>query len=559
MNSHLRSSRIAFFSIIAAIAIGLWLRLDQFATQLLLEDEWHAVYRVVHDAPAAIFLDFAHSDSSIPLTLLYALESRTFGLSEIGMRLPLLLAGAATLILFPWYVARHVGRAEALAFAALLAISPLLYFFSRTARPYALTLLLAWVAHVAFRRFFEAQAPRTADAAGYAVSATLAAWLHPVIGPFVLAPFVPAAWQCARLGPGVERRRGVARLAVLALAAALPMAALLLPPLIAHPESLRLKSGVDLPLADTLIGAWYLWLGTSATAAVLICSALALLGARAVWQRLPETKSAVAGIALSALAVVITRPAWIHNPLTFGRYLLPVLPLLLLATACGAVRIGRALRAVLLMRGSRVSVAGPLGALAAGSPVLLLALTSPLPPLLQYPNANSLHAVYQFDLRPEHNPVLRVMDGIPLSPWWEGLGDRPPGSLAIAVAPFPTESVGWDAPRWQRLSRQRILHGFLTPLCINPRPTEVPDDERFRFRNAVHVDDDMELVRHRIDFVVWQKPYRYLAHGLDIAVGADVEHCGPALRARFGTPAYEDESLVVYRPLARGGAREATR
>jgi hypothetical protein len=292
---------------------------------------------------------------------------------------------------------------------------------------------------------------------------------------------------------------------------------------------------------------------------VLICSALALLGARAVWQRLPETKSAVAGIALSALAVVITRPAWIHNPLTFGRYLLPVLPLLLLATACGAVRIGRALRAVLLMRGSRVSVAGPLGALAAGSPVLLLALTSPLPPLLQYPNANSLHAVYQFDLRPEHNPVLRVMDGIPLSPWWEGLGDRPPGSLAIAVAPFPTESVGWDAPRWQRLSRQRILHGFLTPLCANPRPTEVPDDARFRFRNAVHVDDDAELGRHRIDFVVWQKPYRYLAHGLDIAVGADVEHCGPALRARFGTPAYEDESLVVYRPLARGGAREATR
>src|SRR2546430_3087521 len=83
-----------------AIAVGLWLRLDQLAAQLLLEDEWHAVYRVVHDGPVAIFLDFAHSDSSIPLTLLYALESRRFGLSEIGMRLPLVLAGAATLILF---------------------------------------------------------------------------------------------------------------------------------------------------------------------------------------------------------------------------------------------------------------------------------------------------------------------------------------------------------------------------------------------------------------------------------------------------------------------------
>ena len=542
-----------------AIGVGLWLRLDQFAAQLLLEDEWHAVYRVVHEAPAAIFLDFAHSDSSIPLTLLYALESRTLGLSEIGMRLPLLLAGAATLILFPWYVARHVGRSEALVFAALLAISPLLYLFSRTARPYALTLLLAWIAHVAFRRFFDAQAPRIADAAGYAVSATLAAWLHPIIGPFVVAPFVPAAWRCARGEPGAERRRGIARLAVLALAAALPMAALLLPPLIAHPESLRLKSGVDLPGANTLAGVWYLWFGTSATAAVLICAALALVGIPAVWRRLPEARSAAAGIALTVLAVVVARPAWIHNPMTFGRYLLPVLPLLLLATACGAVRTGLALRAALRMRGSSESVAGALGALAAASPVLLLALTSPLRPLLQYPNANSLHSVYEFDFRPQHNPVLRMMDGIPLSPWWERLGDRPPGSLAIAVAPFPTESVGWDAPRWQRLSRQRILHGLLTPLCANPRPTEVPDDGRFRFRNAVHLSDDAELARHGIDFVVWQKPYRYVAHGIDVAVGADVAHCGPALSARFGAPAYEDEWLVVYRPQGLGGARDAAR
>ncbi|HEX5865699.1 MAG TPA: hypothetical protein VF014_15840, partial [Casimicrobiaceae bacterium] len=392
-----------------------------------------------------------------------------------------------------------------------------------------------------------------------AVSATLAAWLHPVIGPFVIAPFLPAAWQCARRGPGAERRRAIARLAVLALATALPMAALLLPPLVAHPESLRLKSGVDLPGADTLIGVWYLWFGTDATAVVPICGALALVGIPAVWRRLPEARSAAVGIVLSALAVVITRPAWIHNPLTFGRYLLPVLPLLLLATACGAVRLGRALDAALRVRGSGAALAGALGTLAAALPVLLLALTSPLRPLLQYPHANSLHAVYSFDFRPGHNPVQRVMDAIPLSPWWETLGDRPPGSLAIAVAPFPTESVGWDAPRWQRLSRQRILHGFLTLLCANPRPTEVPGDGRFRFRNAVHLDDAAELVRHGIDLVVWQKPYRYLAHGLDVAVGADVAHCGPALSARFGAPVYEDEWLVVYRPSAPGGARDAAR
>jgi hypothetical protein len=371
--------------------------------------------------------------------------------------------------------------------------------------------------------------------------------------PFVVAPFVPAAWRCMRAD--AERRGCIARLAVLALAAAVPMAALLLPPLLAHPESLRLKSGVDLPTGDTLVGVWYLWFGTSATWAVAIAGALAIVGLPVVWRRLPEVPSAVTGIVLIALAIVVTRPAWIHNPMTFARYLLPVLPLLLLATSCGAVRLGATLRRAAAGRGLNSAAAGGVGAAVAALPVVALAGTTPLWPLLQHPNANSLHIVYQFDFRPEHNPILPFMDGIPLSPWWARLGAAQPGSLAIAVAPFPIESAAWDAPRWQRLSRQRVVQGMLTPLCENPRPNEVPDDARFHFRNAVHVADDVELAARRIDFVVWQKPYRYTAHGLDAPVAADVAHCAEALAARFGPPAYEDQWLVAYRPAAAAGKR----
>src|SRR5207248_1159585 len=165
--------------LVLAIGGGIGLRFDQLPSQLLLDDEWHAVYRVVHDTPTAIFLDFGHSDSSIPLTLLYYVESRAFGLSELAMRWPLVVAGIATLVFFPWYVARRIGHGEALLFAALLAISPLLYFFSRMARPYALTLFLVYVAQFVFRRYVEARAPKRADAAIYAGSAALAAWLHP--------------------------------------------------------------------------------------------------------------------------------------------------------------------------------------------------------------------------------------------------------------------------------------------------------------------------------------------------------------------------------------------
>jgi mannosyltransferase len=534
-----RSSLVAFALVVGG---GIVLRIDQLGSQLLLEDEWHAVYRVVHDTPLDILLDFGHSDSSIPLTLLYFFEARAFGLSELAMRWPAVLAGAATLALFPWYAARRIGGAEALSFAALLAISPLLFLFSRMARPYALTLLLVYAAHVAFRRYMEGASARRQYAAAYAATAALAGWLHLVIVPFVLAPFVPAAWRWIRAS-NVGRRDRSMRLTVLAIAAAIPMAALLLPPLLAHSESLSLKSGTDLPRPDTWVGLWYHWFGTGSTAVAALCGALAVVGAPVVWRRIPEAKSMVAGVALCLIAVVLTRPAWIGNSLTLARYLLPVLPLLLLATACGGVRIARVLGALI---SSRPVAGNGFVAAVAALPVVALAATTPLAPVLAYPNANSQHLLYQFDFRPAHNPLIEHMARIPISPWWATLATRAPASLKIAVAPFPVATSAWDAPRWQRMSRQRVLSAFLTGMCPTPRPNDVPDDARFAFRNSVHLADVGALTAHQVDYVVWQKPYRYTAPGVDVTVAADVAPCGDVLRQRFGAPAYEDDWLAVY-------------
>ena len=313
----LRRSYLVAFALV--VGGGIALRLDQLASQLLLEDEWHAVYRVVHDTPLDVLLDFGHSDSSIPLTLLYFFEARALGLSELAMRWPMILAAVATLVLFPWYAARRIGRAEALSFAALLAISPLLFFFSRMARPYAVTLLLVYAAHVAFRCYVEGTgARRTSAAAAYAGTAALAAWLHLVVVPFVLAPFVPAAWRWMRAS-GAERRDRLVRLTALAVAAGIPIAALLLPPLLAHPESLSLKSGTDLPRPDTWVGVWYHWFGTGSAPVVGLCGALAVVGAPVVWRRIPETKSMAVGVGFCLIAIVLTRPAWIGNSLTLAR------------------------------------------------------------------------------------------------------------------------------------------------------------------------------------------------------------------------------------------------
>jgi len=527
-----------------AVVLGGFLRFDQFTTQVLIDDEWHAVHQLLRLAPAQMFVDFGHADYSIPLGLLDGLEARWLGLTETMMRAPMLACGIATLVLFPLYVVPRLGRATAAIFAVLLAISPLLVIYSRMARPYAITLLFAWCAHAAFHRYDASSRGQhqvsVAAGAAYAVTATLAAWLHPVVAPFVTAPFLWAIFDLRREPPASRRSRFV-RLVSLALATALPMAALLLPPLLAHPETLAAKALVDRPGIETFIGVWYAWLGTPSTLAVLACCALAAYGARDVWSALAIARTGLLGIALTLVVVSVTAPAWSHNPLTLGRYLLPFAPLLLVAVAAGAVKAAR-----------RVATPGDTlrnggAAVVAALPALALAASSPLPALARHPNAQTVHLLYHVDFRADKNPYLPYMEKIPLSPFWTTLAAAPRASLRIAAAPFYFESYDWDAPRWERLSGQTVIPGFLTGLCVDQRAGEVPQTPQFRFRNAVHLADRATLASHGVDYVVWQKPFVQTGRGRAENIGTDTAHCEPVLRERFGPPAYEDAQLVAFR------------
>ena len=135
--------------------------------------------------------------------------------------------------------------------------------------------------------------PRGQIAAGatYAIAAALAAWLHPIIAPFVRRAVPVGGLRSACGRPRELRGPRFRRLFALAVATGVPMAALLLPPLLAHPESLAAKAGIDRPGLDTLVGVWYAWLGTPSTFAVLACCALAVVGAREVWRALPIART----------------------------------------------------------------------------------------------------------------------------------------------------------------------------------------------------------------------------------------------------------------------------
>jgi hypothetical protein len=529
--------------LIAAMVVGAFLRLQQIGAQVLIDDEWHAVHQFIARGPADLFFDFGYADYSIPLGILDWYQAQWWGVSELTLRWPMLACGLLTLVLLPLYVAPRLGRATAAVFALLLAVSPLLVIFSRMARPYAITVLVGWIAHGAYQRFNATggTGPRARVGAGalYAAMAALATWLHPVVGPFVVAPLLWGLAQLRRV-PRAELRRAFLRWLALAAATGALIGVFVLPPLLMHPMSLASKGGLDLPDAQTLIGVWYAWFGTPSTAVLIACLALAACGAPVVWRALPEVRTGALGVILTLALVVATGPMWSHLPVTVSRYLLPFVPLLLLAVAAGTLRIAA------ILGTPPTGAHRALAMLALAFPFVLLLAQWPLAPLLRHPNSQTQHLVNYIDFRPDANPYVPQFAAMPLSPYWATLAERPRGSLRIAAAPFYFESYDWDAPRWERLSGQTVIPGYLTGLCVPRRGGEMPRDPRYRFANAARLTDPADLDAKAIDFVVWQKPYRLDVAGHIESIGTDTAACEAILRERFGAPSFEDSHIIVF-------------
>jgi hypothetical protein len=534
----------------ATFLAGAALRLDQLRSQVLIQDEWHAVNKIVAEDLRGILLSFGTLDHSIPLTFAYWVVAETMGLSELLMRLPMLVCGLALLIVLPAMVWRPLGVPVALVFGALLATSPLLIVYSRMARPYMMALVLVYVAHWAFHRWWAGGHGRRAGLA-YAVCAMSATWLLPVLGPVAFSPLLWAGGRLLHMTPG-ERARAFRRWLALAVVSGLPTLLVIVPPLVGDP-GLLIRSGHHLPGWQTLVGVSYVWLGTPSFAVVLLCMAAATTGAGVVWRRWRAVSTTMGlGLLLMVVLILVARPVFVKYSLPFGRYLLPGLPLLLLCLAAGVVQWGRAVAGTL--RGPswtrRAAAVAPACVLLAW----LLASSTLWAPL-ERPTQYALHAAFHIVPQPAFDMVGIVQAQLPLSPLWGRLELSRWGPLNIAVAPWQFESLAFDAPRWQRASRQRIIPGFVTELCAPSRPGEVPVSPRFRFRNAVSLADPADLAAKAIDVVVYLHPHGLRWEGLGYAFGYELAHCEVMLRLRLGPPIYEDPHLIAFGLSRRG--REA--
>lgn len=526
-----------YLALAVAAFVGAFLRLDQFVSQVLIDDEWHAVHKLLGSSPKEIFLNFGSSDFSIPLALLYWLEADLFGLSELGMRWPMMVAGIISLVVMPLYVRKCFDDWTAIIFSFLLAFSPLLLIYSRTARPYSLILLLSLVSLGAFHIYANGRRPNWRAGLLYVLCAVFSCWLHIIIAPLVIAPFVVIGLTALYSRDWNKIRR----LLVLAIPTAIGLLVFLLPPLLSNPAALSGKMGLHTPNLDTLQGALYGWLGTSSTLVVIVAMVLVALGSKRLFQELPIFPSLLTGLALAVTAILSMQPLWVNHALTFERYLLLMVPLLLLAVALGMVRISK-------ICGSNFGRAGHGIGVAAVIIAFCFALYhSPITRLNAYPNSNSLHSVYQFDFRDSANEMADYQrDHIPISTFWNRLSIFPPGSVKVAASPFYFESYNWDGVRWERRSRQYVLPGFLNDFCVTGRKGEVPRSDRFDFRNAAYVGDVADVARRGFDLVAYQKPPKTAADGRPGSSGSEFASCEAAFRQRYPSPVFEDELLIVF-------------
>jgi hypothetical protein len=521
--------RVAAFNglLLVAFISGITLRVWQIDIQVPIDDEWHAIHKLMRAGPLDIFTHVGYADYSIPLTLYYQWLYRTVGLSEWGLHLPPLAASIGLLLTGPRLLASSFALPTRALWTALVAISPLLVYHGRIARPYALTCLLAFVAILGFRAWRQEGRPR--DAVVYAAATMLAGWLHAITLPFTLSPFVYYGVRALR----PIDRQALVRLVKLGLATALPLALLLAPPIVVDWTEFSGKAGLDHVTVESAYRSALMLAGTGSP----IVAFVFYVAAGAGWCRLYRRDGDLAAylatvIGLGAVSVASSRAGLISHPLVFARYLLPVLPFVLLLAAEGGA-------------GALAGVPRRWSAFIAGVAVVALLIAGPIPMWWHYPNQFIAHLRYQFDYDPDHNPYVQRVRNDPIPAFYADLGARPPGSVTLVETPWRLESHFNALSLYQDTHRQRILIGLATPACGTFDFGEYPETSSgMRMREFVHLASIIRGDPVAAEYlIVHLQPANVAA---EPPAWPDMAACLPAIEAALGAPVWRDERMRVF-------------
>lgn len=508
---------------------AVWFRLWQLPIQLLADDEWHALNKLLESNALGIYTSFGQADHSIPLTLYYYFISLATPLTENIMRFPMVIAGMATLVVVPIFCRRLLNRQELMVLFILLALSPILIYYTRTARPYAISTLLTVIALLAF--YYWAVKPRIFYAIVYLCCSSVSAWMQPVTLVFLLTPFLFYGGKSLYLWWQAQQGTLLWRLVVMGGVQLISLTVLLGPPIYRSLADISGKTGVDSPTLESITETFKLLAGSEYTLYLLAFVIFALAGIHTLWKRNSEfTFYLLLCTVIPFLLILSSGAAWIQHSLVTARYSLPVLILMAITTAVGVVQVLRWVNHSMIVQTIGIGLLA-IGIYAAG------------PLHRQYAqdiNQFTGHMAYQFDYDWEGNEYNITLDNRPVSPFYEQLGERPAKQLNLVIVPWFME---WHKNRWyldQMVHQQIVTAGFLEGFCDKSFYGEyAPDNHQVSLDNAVPI---KELKADRFDYLVYHK--KASREDLDIS---DYAQCLEKIRATFGMPEYEDDELIAYR------------
>ncbi|NBB93162.1 MAG: hypothetical protein GVY32_08345 [Gammaproteobacteria bacterium] len=530
-----RSVPLAWVLVVVA---GLALRLWQLEAQILIDDEWHAIHRLMQAGYRDILLSLGHADYSIPLTLLFRWLAENAVLNDWLLRALPLSFGLATIVLVPRLLSPWLDTREQLVLAALIAVSPLLIHFSRYVRPYSMTVLLGFVAMVMLWRWWH-DGGRWRGLL-FAVCAVLAAWLHALTALFTGAALL---WLT---GAGLVRwhrgegTRDLLRVLALGGATTLACCALVLPPLLSDPHSIAVKAGKHRIGGETLLRSWELVLGVGspwlgAVLAVPVLAGMVELGRRApgflaywLWMLL-----------FSVAALQAIGPEWILNALVLVRYTAVAQPFVLALAAVGLVVGSKRLLAL-----AGAPAAGPAAMLAALAAVAGLFLAGPLPTVYSGVNQFTNSVRYQLDYDFERSVYHELMGDLELPEAYRRMAAEP-GDWEIVETAWHFESHNTPIHQFQIEHRMPIRIGMISGLCTDFTWGELePDsDQDIRLSRMVFLSELLERERRDNLFVVFHRRPHF-EHSRELP---DLSACIAAFRERFGAPWFESDGRVVFR------------
>lgn len=566
-----RSSVGIIAGLLAALSIGTFLRLYLLRDQILLDDEWHALnFAAINHSLSELLTHFTlNLATSIPLNVYAYLLLKTAGWNETLLRLPSIVAGLSSLVLFPILARNILNRRATLIFAILLAISPFLIFYSRMARPYSATTLLGFTSICA--AYLWVAKGKSRYGVLYVSSGILAICFHLFAAIGVIMPlavvFFAALYDKRRKGKSHDTYPSfgamtIAGVLVAGVAAWFGISGL------TSPEASTIVAK-DRMTTASLAGFASLLSGTSNPACILLFVVFLGIGLFAIYKAKPLLGNIVAATALCYfVALILFQPASVRAAIVVSRYLILLFPLGFLAVAAG-------IDAVLEYVASRTPpgrTAFSQLALNAGWVVFVAALfvSGPLPRLYAKPNNFTNHSAFQESYKPLNwdqsytSEIAKEFFSIErkrIPAFYSQLAKEPP----LSIIEFPMSFVNQSNLYYyyQHFHRQRVLAGYLARIDVFKSPplpwmdwalslvSLVPEPKRFSFRNMVDLDDANAIKSSGAKYLIlhntlfyeeWTPHGNYPRQDPPAAIGPLAEH----FSRTFGSPVFSDKDTVVF-------------